>query len=151
MAAGDAIWDSRLLADALRDPPWDAVRFDVSFVGGFTPTRELMSVAERAGMDVELISYGHTVIQAANLHAALALGEHRSSSRPCRSSRWSTAPSNRSALDLTGWRAYPRDRGSASTWTRRRSRTPRSASFEQAKGDEFDEVRRTKGDRDRGA
>ena len=74
LAAGDAIWDARLLADVLRDPPWDAVRFDVSFVGGFTPTRELMSVAERAGMDVELISYGHTVIQAANLHAALAFG-----------------------------------------------------------------------------
>ena len=33
-----------------------------------------MAVAERAGMDVELISYGHTVIQAANLHAALAFG-----------------------------------------------------------------------------
>ena len=74
LAAGDVIWDPRLLADALRDPPWDAVRFDVSFVGGFTPTRELMSVAESAGMDVELISYGHTVIQAANLHAALAFG-----------------------------------------------------------------------------
>lgn len=74
LAAGDAIWDERLLADVLRDPPWDAVRFDVSFVGGFTPTRALMSVAERAGMDVELISYGHTVIQAANLHAALAFG-----------------------------------------------------------------------------
>jgi L-alanine-DL-glutamate epimerase-like enolase superfamily enzyme len=74
LAAGDAIWDERLLTDALRDPPWDAVRFDVSFVGGFTPTRALMSVAERAGMDVELISYGHTVIQASNLHAALAFG-----------------------------------------------------------------------------
>jgi L-alanine-DL-glutamate epimerase-like enolase superfamily enzyme len=74
LAAGDAIWDARLLAEVLRDPPWDAVRFDVSFVGGFTPTRELMSVAENAGMDVELISYGHTIIQAANLHAALAFG-----------------------------------------------------------------------------
>jgi L-alanine-DL-glutamate epimerase-like enolase superfamily enzyme len=74
LAAGDAIWDARLLAEALRDPPWDAVRFDVSFVGGFTPTRALMAVAEGAGMDVELISYGHTLIQAANLHAALAFG-----------------------------------------------------------------------------
>ncbi len=74
LAAGDAVWDPRLLAEVLRDPPWDAVRFDVSFVGGFTPTRELMAVAEGAGMDVELISYGHTVIQAANLQAALAFG-----------------------------------------------------------------------------
>ena len=74
LPAGDAIWDPRLLAEVVREPPWDAVRFDVSFVGGLTPTRALMSVAEDAGLPVELISYGHTVIQAANLHAALAFG-----------------------------------------------------------------------------
>ncbi|MGH2539630.1 MAG: enolase C-terminal domain-like protein, partial [Actinomycetota bacterium] len=68
------IWDARLVADALRDPPWDAVRFDVSFAGGPTAARALMAVAADAGLDVELISYGHTVIQAANLHAALAFG-----------------------------------------------------------------------------
>ncbi len=33
-----------------------------------------MAVAAEAGIDVELISYGHTVIQAANLHVALAFG-----------------------------------------------------------------------------
>jgi L-alanine-DL-glutamate epimerase-like enolase superfamily enzyme len=74
LAAGDAIWDHRLVADALRDPPWDAVRFDVSFAGGPTAARELVGVAADAGLDVELISYGHTVIQAANLHTALAFG-----------------------------------------------------------------------------
>jgi L-alanine-DL-glutamate epimerase-like enolase superfamily enzyme len=46
----------------------------VSFVGGPTAARSLMAVAERAGLDAELISYGHTVIQAANLHVALAFG-----------------------------------------------------------------------------
>lgn len=70
LPAGDAIWDARLLADVLRDPPWHAVRFDVSFAGGPTAARELFAVAEDAGLDVELISYGHTVIQAANLHVA---------------------------------------------------------------------------------
>ncbi len=60
------------MRDILRDPPWDAVRFDVSFVGGLTPTSSLMEVAAEAGLPVELTSYGHTVIQAANLHAALA-------------------------------------------------------------------------------
>lgn len=74
LAAGDAIWDARLVSDALRDPPWDAVRFDVSFAGGPTVARELIGVAAGAGLDVELISYGHTVIQAANLHVALAFG-----------------------------------------------------------------------------
>jgi L-alanine-DL-glutamate epimerase-like enolase superfamily enzyme len=74
LAAGDAFWDHRVVADALRDPPWDAVRFDVSFVGGPTAAGELVAVAADAGLDVELISYGHTVIQAANLHTALAFG-----------------------------------------------------------------------------
>ncbi len=74
LAAGDAIWEPRLLADALRDPPWDALRFDVSFAGGPTAARDLFAVAAEAGLDVELISYGHTVIQAANLHTALAFG-----------------------------------------------------------------------------
>jgi L-alanine-DL-glutamate epimerase-like enolase superfamily enzyme len=74
LAAGDAIWEPRLVADALRDPPWDAVRFDVSFAGGPTAARDLFAVAAEAGLDVELISYGHAVIQAANLHTALAFG-----------------------------------------------------------------------------
>jgi L-alanine-DL-glutamate epimerase-like enolase superfamily enzyme len=74
LAAGDAIWDPTLMAEALRDPPWDAIRFDVSFVGGPTAARALMRLAEDRGLDVELISYGHTLIQAANLHVALAFG-----------------------------------------------------------------------------
>jgi L-alanine-DL-glutamate epimerase-like enolase superfamily enzyme len=72
--AGDAIWDARLMAEVLRDPPWDAIRFDVSFAGGFTPAQGLMAVAADAGLPVELTGYGHTVIQAANLHAGLAFG-----------------------------------------------------------------------------
>lgn len=74
LPAGDAIWDARLVADALRDPPWDAVRFDVSFAGGPTAARDMFAVAAEHDLDVELISYGHTVIQAANLHVALAFG-----------------------------------------------------------------------------
>jgi L-alanine-DL-glutamate epimerase-like enolase superfamily enzyme len=74
LAAGDALWDARLIREVLRDPPWDALRFDVSFVGGPTAARGLMRIAAEAGIDVELISYGHTVIQAANLHVALAFG-----------------------------------------------------------------------------
>ena len=74
LPAGDAIWDARLVADVLRNPPWDALRFDVSFAGGPTAAVGLMSEAADAGLDVELISYGHSVIQAANLHVALAFG-----------------------------------------------------------------------------
>jgi len=74
LPAGDAIWDPRMMIEVLREPPWDAMRFDVSFAGGPTGARSLMHVADASGLDVELISYGHSVIQAVNLHVALAFG-----------------------------------------------------------------------------
>jgi L-alanine-DL-glutamate epimerase-like enolase superfamily enzyme len=74
LPAGDAIWQPDLLANVLRLQPFSAVRFDVSFVGGPTPAVRMIRAAEEAGLDVELISYGHTVIQAADLQVALAFG-----------------------------------------------------------------------------
>ncbi len=72
--AGDAIWDERLMTDILRDPPWSAMRFDVTFAGGITSAIRLFDVAEAFGMDVELTSYGQTLVQSANLHVMLAFG-----------------------------------------------------------------------------
>lgn len=72
LPAGNAIWEIHHLTEALRDRPWDAIRFDVTFSGGITPGRKLFALAEAFGMDVELLSYGHTLVQAANLHLALA-------------------------------------------------------------------------------
>lgn len=74
LPAGDAFWHPTLLEHALHFEPFSAVRFDVSFVGGPTPAVELIKVAAKSDLDVELISYGHTVIQAADLHVALAFG-----------------------------------------------------------------------------
>lgn len=74
LPAGDAFWQPELLDNVLRLGPFSAARFDVSFVGGPTPAARLMAVASDAGLDVELISYGHTVIQAADLQVALAFG-----------------------------------------------------------------------------
>ena len=45
--AGDAVWDPRLLREIMRDPPWDAVRFDVSFAGGVGAGLALGEVARR--------------------------------------------------------------------------------------------------------
>jgi L-alanine-DL-glutamate epimerase-like enolase superfamily enzyme len=72
--AGDSVWDPRLLRELMRDPPWDAVRFDVSFAGGVGAALALGRVAEEFGVPVEPIAYGHAVIQAANLHVMLAIG-----------------------------------------------------------------------------
>ena len=74
LPAGDAIWDPRLMTEVLRDPPWDAMRFDVTFAGGITSAVRLFAVADAFGMDVELTSYGQTLVQAANLHVAVAFG-----------------------------------------------------------------------------
>jgi len=72
--AGDAIWDERLMTEILRDPPWTAMRFDVTFAGGITSAIRQFAVAEAFGMDVELTSYGQTLVQSANLHVMLAFG-----------------------------------------------------------------------------
>ena len=74
LPAGDAIWDPRLMREVLRDPPWDAARFDVTFAGGITSALRLFEVAADHHVDVELTSYGQTLVQAANLHVALAFG-----------------------------------------------------------------------------
>lgn len=74
LPAGDAIWQPDLLRTVLLLKPFSAVRFDVSFVGGPTPAVRMIRAAEEAGLDVELISYGHTLIQAADLQVALAFG-----------------------------------------------------------------------------
>lgn len=70
--AGDAIWDERLISEILRDPPWSAMRFDVTFAGGITSAIRLLGVAEAVDMDVEVTSYGQTLVQSANLHVMLA-------------------------------------------------------------------------------
>jgi L-alanine-DL-glutamate epimerase-like enolase superfamily enzyme len=72
--AGDAIWDPRLMHAILPDPPWSAMRFDVTFAGGITSAIRLFEVAAANGLDVELTSYGQTPVQAANLHTMLAFG-----------------------------------------------------------------------------
>ena len=72
--AGDAIWDERLIREVMHDPPWSAMRFDVTFAGGITSAIRLFDVAAAFGMDVEVTSYGQTLVQSANLHVMLAFG-----------------------------------------------------------------------------
>jgi L-alanine-DL-glutamate epimerase-like enolase superfamily enzyme len=72
LPAGETFWDIQEIRRGLAGRAWDAVRFDVSWAGGITPARKLFALAEAFGLDVELLSYGHTLVQAANLHLALA-------------------------------------------------------------------------------
>jgi len=72
LPAGNIVWELHDVRDALTRRAWDAVRFDVTWAGGVTPALKLFALAEAHAMDVELLSYGHTLVQAANLHVALA-------------------------------------------------------------------------------
>jgi len=51
---------------------WDAGRFDVTKVGGFSKALELLMIANDAGLPIEIQSWGHSLAQAANLHLMLA-------------------------------------------------------------------------------
>ncbi len=57
---------------ALQLEPWDAVRFDVTNVGGFTPARKITALAEAFGLPVEPQSWGYSFIQMPNLHLGLS-------------------------------------------------------------------------------
>jgi L-alanine-DL-glutamate epimerase-like enolase superfamily enzyme len=51
---------------------WDAGRFDVTIVGGFSKALELLMIANDADLSIEIQSWGHSLAQAANLHLMLA-------------------------------------------------------------------------------
>jgi L-alanine-DL-glutamate epimerase-like enolase superfamily enzyme len=72
--AGDFFWDTHAIADALSDPPWDAVRSEASAGGGIGFGCRLAGLVEAFGLEAELASYGFGLTQAANLHLMLGLG-----------------------------------------------------------------------------
>ncbi len=65
--------DLRELRYALDHRPWDAVRFDTTVIGGFTPALKACALAEAYGLLVEPESWGYSFIQAPNLHLDLAM------------------------------------------------------------------------------
>jgi L-alanine-DL-glutamate epimerase-like enolase superfamily enzyme len=64
--------DLREYRHALEHAPWDAVRFDVTSVGGFTQARKIAALAEAFGLPVEPQSWGYSLIQMPNLHLGLS-------------------------------------------------------------------------------
>ena len=100
--AGDAIWDERLMKEILRDPPWSAMRFDVTFAGGITSAIRLFDVAEAFGMDVEVTSYGQTLVQSANLHVMLAFGRTSFFERAVPSEEFAFGVTTPIAMDAAG-------------------------------------------------
>jgi len=69
---GYSIYSPEFIRQGIEASSWDAGRFDVTKVGGFSKALELLIVANDAGMSMEIQSWGHSLAQAANLHLALA-------------------------------------------------------------------------------
>jgi L-alanine-DL-glutamate epimerase-like enolase superfamily enzyme len=103
LPAGEGVWEIRTLGSALAaGSPWDAIRTDVTFAGGLTFATRLSGLARAFSMEVELVSYGHGLVQAANLHAMLGLGGASYFEMAYPSQPWNFGVENPFVLDADG-------------------------------------------------
>jgi hypothetical protein len=103
LPAGEGVWDLRGFGEALAcGSPWDAIRSDVSFGGGITFAVRLSAVARAFSLDMELASYGHAIVQAANLQAMLGLGSASYFEAPYPAEPWNMGVDNPLSLDPDG-------------------------------------------------
>ena len=72
LPAGAAINDPGVLRHAAAMGCWSSFRVDAEYIGGITPLRKAMALGEAHGMSVEVLCWGHSLVQAANLHVILA-------------------------------------------------------------------------------
>jgi L-alanine-DL-glutamate epimerase-like enolase superfamily enzyme len=72
--SGNWVQDLSLFEECLRTGAWSRSRTDITIMGGITPALAAMRASRRAGMRCELMSWGYTLAQAANLHVMLAAG-----------------------------------------------------------------------------
>ncbi len=69
---GFRMYSPEFIRQGIEAGSWDAGRFDVTKVGGYSKALELLMIANDAGMSMEIQSWGHSLAQAANLHLMLA-------------------------------------------------------------------------------
>jgi len=69
---GNNIYSAEFIRQGIEKQSWDAGRFDVTVIGGFSKALELMIIANGAGLPIEIQSWDHSLSQAANLHLMLA-------------------------------------------------------------------------------
>ena len=72
LPSGNWIQDLPAFSEALHSKAWRVARTDATALGGITPARKAMVLAETAGMNCEIMCWGNTLISAANLHLMLA-------------------------------------------------------------------------------
>ena len=74
LPSGNWIQDLPAFQHALETKCWSVARTDVTVCGGFTPARKYMALVESKGMRCEVMSWGNTLVSAANLHLMLGTG-----------------------------------------------------------------------------
>jgi L-alanine-DL-glutamate epimerase-like enolase superfamily enzyme len=70
--AGNKIYSAEFIRQGIENQSWDAGRFDLTVVGGYTRALELMIIANGVGLPIEIQSWDHSLSQVANLHLMLA-------------------------------------------------------------------------------
>ena len=70
--AGNSTYSAKFIRQGIEKQSWDAGRFDVTVIGGFSKALELISIANDAGLPIEIQSWDHSLSQVANLHLMLA-------------------------------------------------------------------------------
>ncbi|MDH4071842.1 MAG: hypothetical protein OEV41_01915 [Gammaproteobacteria bacterium] len=70
--AGYRVYSREFLTRGIEAGAWDSGRFDATVIGGISKALELLTVANDAGIAIEIQSWGHSLAQAANLHLMLA-------------------------------------------------------------------------------
>jgi L-alanine-DL-glutamate epimerase-like enolase superfamily enzyme len=73
LPSGNWIQDLPTFASALTRHCWSSARTDATMLGGITGTRKALALVEAAEMKCEIMSWGPTVISAANLHLMLSV------------------------------------------------------------------------------
>jgi L-alanine-DL-glutamate epimerase-like enolase superfamily enzyme len=103
LPAGEGVWDLRGFGQALAcGSPWDAIRSDVTYGGGISFAVALSAVARAFSLDMELASYGHGIVQAANLQAMLGLGQASYFEMPYPPESWNLGVEHPVTLDPDG-------------------------------------------------
>jgi L-alanine-DL-glutamate epimerase-like enolase superfamily enzyme len=72
LPSGNWIQDLPAFSSALNRHAWTTARTDVTVLGGISVAKKALSLVEAAGMNCEIMSWGPTLISAANLHLMLA-------------------------------------------------------------------------------
>jgi L-alanine-DL-glutamate epimerase-like enolase superfamily enzyme len=111
LAAGYAMWDVHQFAEALRDPPWTALRAEIGSTLGITSLCRLIALADAFDMDLEPVSYGHTLHQLATLHVMLANDNVRYFELPYPMEPWEHGVLNPVRPDANGMVEVPRGDG----------------------------------------